>query len=135
VCHLHIEEGWDESSLSVMLKLELVIRGAKRVQGNSGQSKQRLPITLILLGKLRTVWLAGGRDELMLWQHLLCVFFCFLMSGEITCPRTRPSTERYTYRSSTDVAVDSLVTTSMLKGVQYRSIWQGNQCGGRKDSE
>ena len=73
VRHLHIEEGWGDPKLNCMPKLELVMRGIKRVQGRKHKPSPRQPITPELLRKLREVWLrpsaggaGGGR-----WHHVM----------------------------------------------------------------
>ncbi len=86
------------------------------MQGSSGRSKPRLPITPDLLRKLRSIWLAnnGGRNELMLWAAATSCFFGFFRAGKITVP-SDSSFDGTVHLSFADVAVDDLAKPSMLK--------------------
>ena len=116
VRHLHIEEGWGDPKLNYMPKLELVMRGIKRVQGRKHKPSPRQPITPELLRKLREVWLkpSAGGDGIMLWAAATLCFFGFLRSGEITVPSDSEfdDTAHLTFR---DVAIDRLQAPSMLR--------------------
>ena len=46
VRHLHVEHDWGDPNIHEMAKLELVLRGIKRIQASErGPPKQKLPIT------------------------------------------------------------------------------------------
>ena len=115
VRHLHIEEGWGDPKLNCMPKLELVMRGIKRVQGRKQKPSPCQPITPELLRKLREMWLrpSVGGDGIMLWAAATLCFFGFLRSGEITIPSDSEfdDTAHLTFR---DVAIDRLQAPSML---------------------
>ncbi len=58
VRHLHIAEGMGDPRINNMARLEQVLRGIKRVQARRAKKeRERLPITLDLLKKLKGVWL------------------------------------------------------------------------------
>ena len=84
----HSSHGF-ELPLSNFLRLQLILRGIKRSQGQ--QSKIRRPITLQLLNifyYLPNVLHTANRDFLMLWAAMTLAFFGFLRLGELTCNST-----------------------------------------------
>lgn len=114
VRHLHVENGWGDPKFCSMARLELVLRGVKRVQ--STRVKPRLPITPKLLRELRGVWLGqtNNWDGRMLWAAAALCFFGFLRSGEITVPSDTAFSDA-SHLTFKDVAVDKLMTPTMLK--------------------
>ena len=70
-------------------RVELVIRGIKRVKANQGSFQNlRLPITPDILLKLKSVWSNGALsfDNRMLWAAVSVAFFGFLRCAEFTVP-------------------------------------------------
>ena len=72
-----------------MPRLELMLRGVKREEAGV-QRRPRLPITPVVLEKLRAVWNrdAADHDNIMLRAACFLGFFGFLRSREMTAPDT-----------------------------------------------
>ncbi len=116
VHHLQIELGQGDPDMTSMAKLELVIKGVKRVQAENLQPRSRRPITIDLLRMLHSSWSSSPRtrDKVMMWAAASLCFFGFLRSGEITVPSDAAFDER-THLSFRDVSVDRLDNPSILK--------------------
>ena len=99
-----------------MARLEQVLKGIKLVQAkHNAKAKPRLPISLDILHKLRSVWLSNpSEDTRMLWAAAAMCFFGFLRSGELTVPSIT-GYEEGAHLSFQDVSVDSLEAPQMLK--------------------
>ena len=81
--HYHSSHGYQ---LDLFLRLQLILRGIKRSQGDN--SKTRRPITLHisnLFYHLLNVKYTSNRDSLMVWAAMTLAFFGFLRIGELTC--------------------------------------------------
>ena len=80
--HLQITEGYSDPFKSEMPRLDYVMKGIKRTQGELGLNKPnpRLPITPEVLRRLRAVWLPSQAryKESLLWAVACIVFFGFL---------------------------------------------------------
>lgn len=88
VRHLHIRKGF-ELDLKKCLRLQLVLRGIKRSQGDV--TKVRLPITvhhLQLFYHQLAIPTTSNIDSLMVWAAMTFAFFGFLRLGELTCNST-----------------------------------------------
>ena len=72
------------------------------------QPRRRLPITPVILGKLRLVWEKTRHDynSIMLWDACTTCFFGFLRTGEITAPTTRTFDPTY-HLTLEDIPVDN----------------------------
>ena len=114
--HLHIEQDLGDPHISSMPKLELVTRGVKRAQSQTGKLRARQPITPELLTKMKIAWLGAGAswDGCMLWAAATLCFFGFLRSGEITVPDDS-SLDDSAHLTFKDVAVDRLESPSMVR--------------------
>ena len=95
---LHIENGFP-NPLSNCLRLERVLRGIKRSQGDS--KRQRLPVTLTVLSRIRAVLNFECYDDVLFWAACCTGFFGFLRSGEFTTPNSK-------FESRIHLAVDDL---------------------------
>lgn len=75
------------SPLIYTARVELVIRGIKRVKGGAG-TDTRLPITAGILAKLKETWSKPPItiDRKMLWAASCTAFFGFLRCAEFTVP-------------------------------------------------
>ena len=85
VRHYHIRHGF-ELNLQKMLRLQLVLRGIKRSQGD--QLRVRLPITihhLQLFRMLLNIPKTANYESIMIWAAMTLAFFGFLRLGELTC--------------------------------------------------
>ena len=85
VRHFHLRNGFS-LDCKKMLRLQMVLRGIKRSQGDN--IRMRLPITIHHL-KLFRMMLAlpatTNYDTIMFWAAITLAFFGFLRLGELTC--------------------------------------------------
>ena len=81
----NIESPFQESSLP---RLQLLLKGIKRISSKTQRPKTRLPITPDILRKLFSILRQqpDNPDNIMLWAAMNLCFFGFLRSGEICCP-------------------------------------------------
>lgn len=113
VRHMQISQGLDDPRISGMPRLELVIRGMKRMQAGL-PSKPRLPITPAILRRIRAEWEHSKEwDHIMLWAMMCLCFFGFLRAGEAVAPEANfdPS-QHLTY---SDIAVDDIANPTLLQ--------------------
>lgn len=85
VRHYHIRHGF-QLNLHKMLRLQLVLRGIKRSQGD--KIRVRLPITihhLQLFRMLLAIPNTTNYESTMIWAAMTLAFFGFLRLGELTC--------------------------------------------------
>ena len=78
VRYLHIAEGRRDPFEWTMNRLQYTLRGIKRCEAESGdKSRERLPITLGILKRIRDIWSSAGPDPdtSMLWVAY-CLDFC-----------------------------------------------------------
>ena len=85
VRYFHLRNGFS-LDCKKMLRLQMVLRGIKRSQGDN--IRMRLPITIHHL-KLFRMMLAlpatTNYDTIMFWAAITLAFFGFLRHGELTC--------------------------------------------------
>ena len=78
---LHLEHGLGNPLVNC-LRLERVLRGIKRTQGVT--KRERLPVTLTVLSRIRTALNFERYDDVLFWAACCTGFFGFLRSGEFT---------------------------------------------------
>ncbi len=106
---LHIENGFT-NPLSNCLRLERVLRGIKRSQGLS--KRERLPVTLTVLSRIRRVLNFEGYDDILFWAACCTGFFGFLRSGEFTTPNS--TFDARAHLSVDDVQIDKHVNPKVI---------------------
>ena len=85
VRHFHIRNGFP-LDCQKMSRLQLVLRGIKRSQGD--EKRVRLPITihhLKLFHMMLAIPVTTHFDSIMFWAAITLAFFGFLRLGELTC--------------------------------------------------
>ena len=83
--YMHIINGCN-LDLQSFLRLQYVLKGIKRTQGQS--KRVRLPITLTHLKLFQLLFSSPSTHNEMLWAALKLAFFGFLRVSEFTCPGT-----------------------------------------------
>ena len=113
VRHLQIFQGMENSHISSMPGLELVIRDMKQMQAGV-PSKQWLPITPAILQSIRAEWNSSKEwDHFMLWAAMCLCFFGFLRAGKTVAPETKFDTSQHLIY--TDIAEEDLVDPKQLQ--------------------
>ena len=114
---------------SLLPRLKLVQAGVQRTHAlrKSGPVKVRLPITPLILKKMRENWSSGviDIDTTMLWAasvlcYLVLCYFGFFRSGEITVP-SQSAYQPGTHLSRRDVALDNPTEPAMIRVILRRS--------------
>lgn len=98
-------------------RLDQVMRGIKRVEAESGkQKKQRLPISPVILRRLKEVWLPemSKFNVKMVWAACCLCFFAFLRAGEMTVPNDE-SYDASVHLSIQDISVDNSSNPSIVR--------------------
>ena len=106
---LHVENGFP-NPLSNCLRLERVLRGIKRSQGVT--KRERLPVTLAVLRRLRTVLDMANYDDVLFWVACCIGFFGFLRSGEFTT--TTNKFDARIHMALDDVEIDRYENPSVM---------------------
>ena len=88
---MQISNGFRDPKVDQMPCLRQILKGVKEEAGKAGKAERsRLPITLSILQKMKTVWFSKDSDDYnrtMRWAASVTTFFSFCQSGEITVPR------------------------------------------------
>ena len=109
-------QGFPDLQIDQMPRLRQVLKGVKVQEGRSGRtSRPRLPITPMILRKLKNVWLDGPQsfNNTMLWAASTTTFFAFCRSGEITV-ESEAKYDPAVHLSYADVAVDNATKPSTI---------------------
>ena len=116
---------------SLMLRLHLVQSGIQCNHANQTSPKVRLPITPVILTKLKEHWSPQrtSRDIVMVWAEASVCFFRF-WSGKFTIPSESPSTAQSIWYGGClhGQLRQSTGGQSASKKVQIRSIRKGSGC-------
>lgn len=114
---LQIAHNHPDPMISSFPKLESVIRGIKMDQARiKDPSPKRLPITIDILHKLRSIFESRGHevDSFMLWAAVCTCFFGFMRSGEMTLP-SESAFDPSSHLCFSDVAVDDINSPRIVK--------------------
>ena len=112
-----MEEGYPDPKIADMAKLGQVLRGIKREQAISNpHSRNRLPITPLILRKIRAIWDKDGTepDNIMLWAASCLCFFGFMRAGEVTIP-SESSYDPGVHLNFGDIAIDDPAKPTLLR--------------------
>ena len=110
---LGLPEPREFSSLS---RLRLVQAGIQRTHAErvGGNERVRLPITPVILSRLKSCWDRGSADDTMLWAAASLCFHGFFRAGELTVPSVRGFDPKI-HLAWGDIAVDDPASPSVLK--------------------
>ena len=119
VRHMHISVALPDpfADSTSMSRLHYVLRGIKKEQAATHrEQRERLPITPVILHKLRNVWEPEGQhaDKKMLWAACCLGFFAFLRIGEMTTP-SDGGYDPSAHLSMKDVSVDDSRRPTLLQ--------------------
>ena len=114
---LHIRSGFPDPFLSHMPRLDYTMKGVKRVEAEKGGGQRtRLPVTPLLLRKLKGVWESSvvGHDAKMIWAACCLAFFGFLRAGEMTVPDDG-AFDKSVHLGVGDIAIDNPSSPSFVR--------------------
>ena len=119
VRHAQIVRGLPEIRQGALPRLQLVQTGVRRERAYGGPPpKPRLPITTVILRKMRAVWQPGAPssryDNVMMWAAAVSCFFGFFRSGEITVP-SAAAFDAAVHLAWGDIATDAANPPSMVR--------------------
>ena len=114
---LHIAEQKPDPFLPSLTRLQYVLCGVKRCEGQEGRlSKERLPISPNLLKAIKGVWNSDHTtpNRAMLWAACCIAFFGFLRIGEMVVP-SQEAYDPSVHLNFSDVSVNNPERPTMLK--------------------
>ncbi|XP_019858872.1 PREDICTED: uncharacterized protein LOC109587091 [Amphimedon queenslandica] len=111
VRHLEVQSSATSSTRSDWPYLQYVLRGIKLTAQGNLMVRSRLPITPVILRKLRAVWdIQSSFLHLLLWTTATVAFFGFMRLGEVTSTSgSRPSIV------AENVAIDSHHSPTIIR--------------------
>ena len=121
---LHISELKPDPFLPWLTRLQYVFRGVKRCQSmESGQLRERLPISLDLLRAIKKVWNSNQaiQNRPMLWAACCIAFFGFLRIGEMVVPNNT-AYDPSVHLSLSDISVDNLEGPAVIRLTSQKQI-------------
>ena len=117
VRQLQVAHGWNDPGISQMPRLRQLLKGIKIERGKKGKpSRSRLPITPIILRKIKAGWIGNGAptfEASMLWAASLTTFFSFCRSGEVIV-ENESKYDPTTHLSFSDLAVDNANSPAII---------------------
>ena len=124
--HMQVTLGLPEPrAFSSLPRLKLVQAGVQRTHAlrKSGPVKARLPITPLILKKMRENWSSGviDIDTTMLWAASVLCYFGFFRPGEITVPSQAAYQPPGLHLSWGHVALDNPTEPAMIRVLLQRS--------------
>ena len=117
---LHVAAGQHkEFAQQLTPRLQQVLTGVKK---ESAPRRPRLPITLEIMRKLKSILLKqpNDHDNILMWAACCLAFFGFLRCGEFTMP-AKGAFDVEVHLTPSDLAVDSRHTPSVIQVTIKRS--------------
>ena len=117
VRHMHLcRDLHDHFSRQLTPRLQLILRGIKKRQACISPTRQRLPVTIQMLHRIRHLLSTRtpSYDNTTLWAMCCLAFFGFLRVSEFTIP-TEGSYDSSCHLSLGDIAVDNRKKPRLLQ--------------------
>ena len=99
-----------------MPKLKAITNGITRATAKAAKDRQRLPITPLILRRIRALWAPKEThpDTIMLWAACTMAFFGFFRLGEIVSPPSG-TFDPAVHLTPADIAIDSREEPSLVQ--------------------
>ena len=116
--HLTVESGELPPPRSEWPQLHYILKGIKRSEANSQNTRKRLPITAELMATIQAVLFTGGLSRwdhfsrTMIWAACCTGYFGFMRSGEFTTCRANQGASTI---QVSDVATDSHANLTVVR--------------------
>ena len=117
VRNLHVSAGLhDHFSRQMTPRIEQVLKGIKKANSKTATNRIRLPITLEIMQKIRSVLDQEPTNytNILLWAACCLAFFGFLRCGEFTMP-SKTAYDPETHLALADVALDDKENPSVIQ--------------------
>ena len=117
VRHMHVSAGlFSFFDKQLTPRLQLTLKGIQKKQGITKPPRIRLPITLQIMGSLKTLLAKqpGSYFNIMIWAACCLAFFGFLRVGEFTVPADNQYDDSC-HLSFSSISIDSRVNPQQLK--------------------
>ena len=117
VRNLHVSAGLhDHFSRQMTPRVEQVLKGIKKANSKTATNRIRLPITLDIMQKIRSVLDQEPTNytNILLWAACCLAFFGFLRCGEFTMP-SKTVYDPETHLAVADVALDDKENPSVIQ--------------------
>ena len=118
VRQLHLESGHEPPNTGAMARLQQVLKGIRIAQSKDSQivPRQRAPITLEMLAKIKATWdkKVVSPDMVMLWAAFLTCFYGCMRFGEL-CGQESDCHEQTADINYEDVTVDNITNPQRVQ--------------------
>ena len=117
VRNLHVTAGLHEAfSQQLTPRLEMVMKGIKKDRAQKSPPRNRLPITIEIMEKIKQVLTLKPNDHnnIMLWAACCLAFFGFLRCGEFTVP-SQTDYDPTIHLSLSDMVIDSRTSPTLIQ--------------------